>query len=74
MEMVDTMTGDEFKTARIALGYTNREKIADDIGVSAETIKKWERGERPVRQYGINFIKREQARREKVQRKHGATA
>ena len=57
------MNATEFKARRIALGYETRKEIADEIGVSEETVKSWELGTRPVPGYGRRFIEREEERR-----------
>lgn len=45
------MKGTEFKELREQMGYKTRRSIADEIGVSFETVKSWERNVRPVPKY-----------------------
>ncbi len=52
------MKGNEFKKWRVKLGFKIRDEVATYIGVSYETVTKWERDERPVPQYAINALKR----------------
>jgi transcriptional regulator with XRE-family HTH domain len=41
------MTPAEFRTARLTLGWTQRQ-LADYLGVSAQTVKNYEAGRHPV--------------------------
>ena len=43
----ETMTPDEFRTARKALGYT-QQSLADLLGVDARSVRRWEAGEREL--------------------------
>lgn len=42
------MTPDDLKHYLAALGLTRHKMAADFIGVSAATLTRWKRGERPV--------------------------
>jgi DNA-binding transcriptional regulator YiaG len=52
------MTGDEFKKLRIKLGYKTRPMIASEIGVSWETVKKWETGKTTLPEYAAKALGR----------------
>ncbi len=51
------MTPDEFIQLRKGLGYDTRESVANEIGVSKETVKAWELGKNPVPKYAIKALK-----------------
>ncbi len=42
------MTGDQLRAARIARNLTQRE-LATTLGISTNTLARWERGELPIR-------------------------
>ena len=62
MSKITEMHGIDFMKRREAIGYTSRHAIANEIGVSDNTVKSWEICQRPVPQYAINFILREESR------------
>jgi hypothetical protein len=60
----------EFRDRWLALGFKNRVAVAAEIGVTADAVKKWERGERPIPKYA--WIALERTEKLKKRKKAGA--
>lgn len=48
----------DFIALRKKLGFRFRTELAAYIGVSPETVKKWERGERRIPTYAVKMLMR----------------
>lgn len=60
-----SMSGDELRRRREALGMT-QEKLAISLGVAANTVARWERGERTIPAHlplALQTIEREQGKK-----------
>lgn len=54
------MLGTEFYRRRQTAGFILRGQVAAAIGVGYSTVKSWEYGTRPVPNYAINWLYREE--------------
>lgn len=59
-----------FRERWMNLGFKNRTQVANEIGVSADAVKKWENGDRPIPKYAWNALDRT----EKLKRRKRAGA
>lgn len=56
--------GNDFRDRRIAL-MLNRDELAEEIGVSEETVKSWELARRPIPRYALRSLCRLEAQKRK---------
>lgn len=50
--------GDAFRRRRVAIGLRTRVQAAAVFCVTADAVKKWERGERPIAAHALNTLAR----------------
>lgn len=55
--MKSKMTSKQFRTLRLALGFSKRKHVAAFIGASVSGVRKWEDGSRSVPEYAAKKLR-----------------